>query len=419
MHRGAARPRQRFQHAGPGEGLVFRSGKLRRQIGEDGDGGGGIPQGGRRLLHQQQNAGRDAVDPIGRRQTLRQPQDRARRQPDPDRRQPRDLQEVEPGPDGILGVEGVGQTFDRLRDLGRLPLAQSALQIVGQGRRPRPLASQRRRRPGRAAAVREQAQARGGRADQGEVRRQALDGSTQSVLVARAETVHRLREQTPGGERRAPRHALQQARGPRPVAGVHGVEPRRDRGGVPPQRVAGVERLDAFPAAFDDQPVRERPLHPRHGRRLPQVVRVGRQGVRAVQVPDVPGPVRLGQRRQGEGLPPPVRRGAHGGRFPVHALRGELPGAADGGAEGRQRQSGQAVVPASRLPDQSERLPPVPAGEGFVRLLQQAAGGCGRCARRGGPLALAPVGQRRWFRSSTPWAAAGPGVGVGTGTATG
>ena len=397
-HRAPARPRQRFQHAGAREGLIRRPGKLRRQLGEEHDRGNGIPQHGRHPLRQQQDAGPDAIDPIRRQQTALQLDGRGQGEGVPGRRQPHDLQQVDPRSDGVLGIEGVGQAFNRGPDRAHLPLAHGPLQIGGQGRRPPTLAGQLRRRPGHlvAAAAAGDEVAGVGRVGQGEIGRQALENAAQLVVVARAEADHRLGEQAPGGERRAPRHPLQQVRGPGPVAGVHGVETGHDRRGVPPQRVAGVEDAETVPEALDDETIRERSFHLEHGRRLAHVLRIGGQGVRAVQIPDVLDLVGFRQRRQREGRPMPLRCGAHGGRFRVHALRGKLPGALHGGAEGDQRQAGQAVVPVPRLPDQIERLPPVSRGERAARLIQQAPGGCAGRARRRRPLAIAPVGQRRW-----------------------
>ena len=233
MHGASARPRQRFQHAGARDGLIFRPGKLRRQLGEEPGRGNGIPRRGRHPLRQQQDAGRDAVDPIRRQQPAYQLDGRGQGEGVPGRRQPHDLQQVDPRSGGVFGVDGVGQAFNRGPDRAHLPLAQGLFQIGGQDRGPRTLAAQLRRRPGPLAAV-GHAPAGVGRAGQGEIGRQALDGAAQSLVVARAETDHRLGEQAPGGERRAPRHPLQQVRGPRPVAGVHGVETGHDRRRVPP-----------------------------------------------------------------------------------------------------------------------------------------------------------------------------------------
>ena len=102
-------------------------------------------------------------------------------------------------------------------------------------------------------------------------------------------------------------------------------------------------------------------------------------------------PVVFGQGRQRRAPPdagPRVR--AHGGRFRVHALGRELSGAPDARAEGEQRQLRQVRVAVARLPNQLQRLAPVPLPEHLARLFQQTArgeagGGGGGCR----PLAFA------------------------------
>ena len=106
MNGRAARACQRLQHARSGEGPIFRPGKLhRQQVDEDG-GRYRMPQLGHHLLPREQDAGYDSGHPIGRQQSPRQPLERAAGDQVPNRRQPRDLQQVDPGHIGIVGVEG-------------------------------------------------------------------------------------------------------------------------------------------------------------------------------------------------------------------------------------------------------------------------------------------------------------------------
>ena len=215
-----------------------RGNSHRQQVDEDG-GRDRMPQLGHHLLPREQDAGYDSGHPIGRQQSPRQPLERAAGDQVPNHRQPRDLQQVDPGQIGIVGVEGVGQKLDRLPDRTHVPLVESPLQLAGQGRHLSPPSSQDPRRHGAtvatAAAVSgDQAPAFGDRAGKGEVGGQAIEGAAQSVVVARTETDHGLAEQTPGRERRTPGHPLQKVRGPRPVAGIHRVETGHDRAGVPP-----------------------------------------------------------------------------------------------------------------------------------------------------------------------------------------
>ena len=87
----AARPRQRLQHARPGEGPVLRAGKLHRQRIDEGGGRRGMPQFGHRLLRPEEYAGHCAGDPIVGQQPPRQSLDRVEGDDVPNRRQARDL----------------------------------------------------------------------------------------------------------------------------------------------------------------------------------------------------------------------------------------------------------------------------------------------------------------------------------------
>ena len=407
IHGLASRAGQRLQHARPRECPILRPRKLHRQRVDERDGGHGIPRRGHDLLSREEDAGRDPDHPIGRQQAPRQVLDRAAGKQVPKRGQPRDLHQVDPGPRRVLGVEGVGQTLDRCPRRAHAAVVERPLQFTGEGRHAPVPALRLLRRPradvaGGGAA--HEAPPFGDRAGQGEIVRQAVEDSAQPVVVARAETDHGPAEQTPGREGRAPGHPLQQVRGLRPVAGIHRVETRPDRRGVPAQRMGLVEDVESGPEPLDDQAVRQHPLHARQGRTAVQVVRVGRQRVPAVQVPDVLDPLVLGQRRQGHGRPIAVGPGAHGGRFLAHPLRRELAGALHGGAEGDQRQPRQTVVPIPRLSDQIERLAPVSRAEQFPRLIQQAPGGHAGCARRRRPFAIAAIAPAGHFcRSAAGW----------------
>ena len=59
--------------------------------------------------------------------------------------------------------------------------------------------------------------------------------------------------------------------------------------------MARVEDVEPLPAPLDDEPIRQRPLHLQQGLPGGQVVRIGRQGARTIQVPDVLDPVVLRQ----------------------------------------------------------------------------------------------------------------------------
>ena len=392
----AAGARRRLQHARPGEGPVFRAGKLRRQRIEEGGGRRRMPQAGLCLLPPEEDSGQDPGRPIAGGQPPRQRLERAAGDEVANRRQPRDLQQIDPGETGVVGVEDVGQTLNRRPGRAHVPFVDGSLQLAGEGRRPPPLTRHAPRRPGAtvvaAAAVRRnEAPPFGDGAGQGEVGRQAIEGPAQPVVVVRAETDRGLAEKTPGRERRAPGHPLQKGGGPPPLAGVHGADTGHDLPGIPTQRMTRVEDVESLPAALDDEPIRQRPFHPEHGRRGGHVVRVGRHRVSAIQMPDVPDPVVFRQRLRRNGGPVAIRPGAHRGRFPVHALRGKLPGALHAGAERHQRQPRQAVVPILHLPDQVERVAPVSPGERLPRLIQQTAGGYARRARRCRPLPIAAI----------------------------
>ena len=394
MHGRPARAGQRLQHARTRESPILLPRKLHRQHVDERDGRHRIPRCRHHLLPREEDAGRDADHPLGGQQAPRQTLDRAAGEQVPKGGQPGDLQQVDPSPLRVLGVEGVGQTLDRRPRRTHVPLVQCPLQLAGQGRHVPVPAPRLLWRPGAAVAggvAADEAPPFGDRAGQGEVVGKAIEDSAQPIVVARAETDHRLAEQTPGRERRAPGHALQKAGGTRPVAGIHRVETGPDRRGVPAQRVGLVEDVESHPEPLDDQPVRQHPLHARHGRPAGQVVGVRRQRGGAIQVPDVLEPLVLRQRRHGNRRSIAVRPDAHGGRFLVHALRRKLAGALHGGTEGHQRQPRQAVVPIPRLPDQIERLAPVSPGEELPRLLQQAPGGCTGSARRRRPFAIAAI----------------------------
>ena len=318
---GAARARQRLEDAGPRPRPVHRR-ELHRQPVEKGLGGGRSPEPGPHLGAQQDDAGHDRGRPLGRQQAVRERVDTGQREPFPRRRQGRDLQQVDPGRDGVLGIDDVGQLLDSAPDPLHVLLADRPPEPGGEGRRPAAGAAEDAGSAitaVTAVAAREAPAFRHG-AGQDEVGRQVVDHAAEPVVVPRVEADHGPAEQTPGRERRAPGHPLQQGGGPRPVAGVHRLQTGPDLLGVAPQRVARGERVETRPAPLGDEPIRQRPLHPGQGRPLRQMGRIGGHGVRTVEMPDVEDPVVFRQRRRGDGGAIALRAVPHRRRFLAPAL---------------------------------------------------------------------------------------------------
>ena len=382
-----ARPSQGFEYAAPGQGLLRRTGELHRQPVEVDGRRGGIPQIGRHPLGQETDSGRDAGHPAGRQQAARHSQDCRRGQHVPQHRHAGDLQEVDSGMDGIVGVERGGQIGERPLDVAHRPPAEGLDEFAGQGRRRPALRPQRPPNLEGSAAAFAGAQASpfGHRVGQGEVLRQPVDSLAQPLVVAGAEAHHGLAEQPPGRERRTPGHRLQEPGSPLPVPGIHGLDTARHRSGVSPEGVIRVERFEPLPAPMDHESVRQRPFGPGKGRPGAQVVRVGLQGVGPVQMAEVQDQIVFRQRPGGDGRPVLSGPGTHGGRLLRHAFRRKLPGAPGAGAEGEDRQPFQTLVCVLCLPEQIEGLAPISLGQALPSLLQQLSG---RCVLRFRPLPL-------------------------------
>ena len=277
---------ERFQHAGTRHRLVGPAGKHDRQLVEVVLGNRRIPHvAGLQFLRQQDGLRQDTEGAVAGHDAADHASERVDRQRALDRRSAGDQQQVDPRPDGVLRVDGVRQADQVPLDLRRGTGVDRLAQAGGGSRNrrgpgaERPPHRVRSRRPGTGGGAPEL----GHRAAQREVLRQQVDGAPQTVLVTGGEASHRLAEQPPGSERRAARHACKETCGTLPVTGVHGAQAAPYRIGVPPERVLGVEVLDAIPAAIDHQAIGHRPLG--RGQRRPggEALRVDRRGVAPLQ----------------------------------------------------------------------------------------------------------------------------------------
>ena len=172
MHGRPTRARQRLQHARPCEGPILLPRKLHRQHACERDGRHGIPRCRHHLLPREENAGRDADHPIGGQQAPRQTLYRAAGEQIPKGGQSGDLQQVDPGPRRVLGVEGVGQTLDCRPRRPHVAVVERPLQFAGEGRHAPVPVLRLLRRPGAAVAggvAAHEAPPLGDRAGQGEI----------------------------------------------------------------------------------------------------------------------------------------------------------------------------------------------------------------------------------------------------------
>ena len=331
---------ERLQHAGARNRLIGPAGERDRQHVKIVLGTDGIPRvagchflrqhAGLRLEARQTVAGKDAAGHstecgYGQRAVERRSGD--------------DHQQLDPRPDGILRVDGLGKAvqmpFDLTLDAGveRLPKLGGRCRNRRSAGAERPPHRVRSRRPGAGGATPEL----GNRAAQRKVFRHQIDGTLQTVLVAGGEACHRLAEQPPWSKRRAARHAGKETRGALPVPGVHGVDATPYRRRVLPERVIHGEMLDSLPAAVDHQTVSQRPLGRWQRRPAGEVLGVYLQGFTAFQAAQKADQILLRQRFDGDRGAVLRGSGAHRCRLFRKALAVQLSRAFDTGAEQPQR----------------------------------------------------------------------------------
>ena len=382
---------QGLQHAASGQGPVRGAGELHGQMTETGGGRGGIPEIPFRLLAQQPDAGQHPGHPPGRQETPRQPLDRLHGEIASQRGQTGDPEQIDAGLEGLVGGEGIGQPGHQpFEDARALVPAKRQAQLAAERIGRRPARSQHPLHPDRSAfpfAGADASPLRDG-AGEGEIGRQQVEGSAESLVVTGSEARHGLAEHAPGRERGAPGHASQAIRSPLPLSRVHGLDTVHDRSGVPAQRMVRIEDPEAVPVPLDHEPIRQGPFGPEDRGSSAQAVRVHRQRIGPVQVVEVSHQVLPRQGPNDDGGPVSIGPRAHGGGLLVQAAPRELPGALGAGTEEQERQVLRGGVPMLRMPEPVERAAPVPLGQKLPGLRQQIGGGC---ALRLGPFALSLV----------------------------